>query len=61
MMYVKNLSKPERNEIIRVIEAFDSEEREVALLTLLRLNCEKEFCNLNLVTPKVLDEYTIKE
>ncbi len=58
---MKKLTNPEKQKLIQMTEALDNKEKEVVLLTLLRVNYEKEFCDLRLITPKILEEYKLKE
>lgn len=55
MLIANELTKPERNMVIRTMEGLDKAERKVALMTLLRLNYQEEFLDLASLTAEDLD------
>ena len=53
---VQQITTEERRRLIDMIKAMDNTEKIIALLTLLKLNQEKEFVDLRILTPKELEE-----
>lgn len=53
---VQQITTEERRRLIDMIKAMDNTEKIIALLTLLKLNQEKEFVDLRILTSKELEE-----
>ena len=49
------ITKEERRRLIEMIKAMDDTEKMIALVTLLKLNGEKEFVDLSILTNKEID------